>query len=447
MFLLAFFNDQENIWHLSLGDEDYDLRKDPPKDSKVAVLAMQQINSTVDLSKLGNSLLLTGTYIFFWICTLSGHTELTELQIKLKNTLRNVSDISDDTLFTLNEINRAAKAALENMQSTYEYYSGGLTDVALEMSNSVKKIAQDMCNQAKNVEKRCNEQRRRLQELSEEVQRIAFEAKQSTEIQQKEQKPLSQIINMTVKPDEKFKATEKEIKVEEIIMVADSDVCRCMALPQEIENTKTLLTSLSVKNTVDALEKIEFTLKNLSNFWREVCANCDDVSKNKLNIALEVIKNKTDNYNQLKILQSDAFKKNVVEYYGKLVALGESCSSASFKLQWSRDIVSKIVRNYPNEARAKRIPITGTLLKAKAMEFAWFLKIEGFKASNGWLSNWKGRYNVKQYKRCGEGADIDEKVIDDSRGQIPGIISGNNETEVLVVMKLDCYIMPCQTKL
>jgi len=149
MLLLAFFNDQENIWHLSLEDEDYDLRKDPPKDSKVVEHAMQQINSTVDLSKLGNSLLLSGTYIFFWICALSSHTELSELQIKLKATLRNMSDISDDTLFTLTEINRATKAALEHMQSTYEYCSGGITDVALEMSNSVKKIAQDMCNQAK----------------------------------------------------------------------------------------------------------------------------------------------------------------------------------------------------------------------------------------------------------------------------------------------------------
>ena len=116
-------------------------------------------------------------------------------------------------------------------------------------------------------------------------------------------------------------------------------------------------------------------------------------------------------------------------------------------IDFKKNNLNQLVLDCFRQARAKRIPITGTLLKAKAMEFAWFLKIEGFKASNGWLSNWKGRYNVKQYKRCGEGADIDEKVIDDSRGQIPGIISGNNETEVLVVMKLDCYIMPCQTKL
>jgi len=58
------------------------------------------------------------------------------------------------------------------------------------------------------------------------------------------------------------------------------------------------------------------------------------------------------------------------------------------------------------------------------------LHIEEFKASNGWLGSWKGRYNVKQFKWCGEGADVDEEVVDDYRSRIPSIISGKNETEV-----------------
>jgi len=41
----------------------------------------------------------------------------------------------------------------------------------------------------------------------------------------------------------------------------------------------------------------------------------------------------------------------------------------------------------------------------------------------------EGRYNVKQYKRSGEGTGVDE-VIDDYRSRIPSIISGKNETEI-----------------
>jgi len=40
------------------------------------------------------------------------------------------------------------------------------------------------------------------------------------------------------------------------------------------------------------------------------------------------------------------------------------------------------------------------------------------------------RYNVKQFKRCGEGADVDEEVVDDYKSRIPSIISYKNETEV-----------------
>ena len=57
------------------------------------------------------------------------------------------------------------------------------------------------------------------------------------------------------------------------------------------------------------------------------------------------------------------------------------------------------------------------------------LNIEGFKASNGWLGCWKVKY-VKQFKRCGEGADVDELVVNDYKSRIPSIISRKNEIEV-----------------
>jgi len=49
--------------------------------------------------------------------------------------------------------------------------------------------------------------------------------------------------------------------------------------------------------------------------------------------------------------------------------------------------LNQLVFDFFRQARAKGIPITGGLLKATAMEFASSLRIEGFKASNGWLGN------------------------------------------------------------
>lgn len=44
--------------------------------------------------------------------------------------------------------------------------------------------------------------------------------------------------------------------------------------------------------------------------------------------------------------------------------------------------------------RAENIPISGTLLQAKARSIAQQMGIEGFRASNGWLERFKKRYNV-----------------------------------------------------
>ena len=38
------------------------------------------------------------------------------------------------------------------------------------------------------------------------------------------------------------------------------------------------------------------------------------------------------------------------------------------------------------------------MIQKKALEFANELEIEDFHASNGWLTNWKDRYNIKQFK-------------------------------------------------
>ena len=92
--------------------------------------------------------------------------------------------------------------------------------------------------------------------------------------------------------------------------------------------------------------------------------------------------------------------------------------------------LSQLVYDFFRQVRAKSIPITGGLLKAKAANYTSSLHIEGFKATNGWLGSWKERYNVKRFKRCGEGADVDEEVVNNYKTRIPNIVSGKNVKEV-----------------
>ena len=41
--------------------------------------------------------------------------------------------------------------------------------------------------------------------------------------------------------------------------------------------------------------------------------------------------------------------------------------------------------------KSENVPISGSMLKEKALEFARGLNIEGFQASEGWLEKWKKR--------------------------------------------------------
>ena len=58
-------------------------------------------------------------------------------------------------------------------------------------------------------------------------------------------------------------------------------------------------------------------------------------------------------------------------------------------------------------ARDQNIPITGPMLVTKAEEFAQKFDVTGFKASSGWLENFKSRQGISFKRVCG-----DEKTVD-----------------------------------
>lgn len=53
------------------------------------------------------------------------------------------------------------------------------------------------------------------------------------------------------------------------------------------------------------------------------------------------------------------------------------------------------------------VSINGVILKAKAEELVKKLDHDDFKATNGWLSRWKTRYNIKFKKMHGEKRSAD----------------------------------------
>ena len=112
-----------------------------------------------------------------------------------------------------------------------------------------------------------------------------------------------------------------------------------------------------------------------------------------------------EKYKALKDIENGVAKKEVATKYSiplntlsTWVKEKEKISSAfengkspkTMKLKGAGfDSLDKALYKWFMNVRERNVPVSGTLLKEKAVFFAKELQIENFKGSNGWLDRWK----------------------------------------------------------
>ncbi|KAG0423082.1 hypothetical protein HPB47_001135 [Ixodes persulcatus] len=67
--------------------------------------------------------------------------------------------------------------------------------------------------------------------------------------------------------------------------------------------------------------------------------------------------------------------------------------------------VEKALHKWFMDVRARKIPVSGPMLQAKAKDFAFLLVVKNFTASGGWLQRYKGRYDIVGKAISGESED------------------------------------------
>ena len=72
----------------------------------------------------------------------------------------------------------------------------------------------------------------------------------------------------------------------------------------------------------------------------------------------------------------------------------------------------------------KNIYPDGKILMEKAHEIAQRLGIENFRGSNGWLTRWKARHNIKQRVISGESGDVRGETVESWLERLPAIVEG-----------------------
>ena len=73
-------------------------------------------------------------------------------------------------------------------------------------------------------------------------------------------------------------------------------------------------------------------------------------------------------------------------------------------------------------ACSKNIYLGGPQLVEKAKQIAERLGRPEFKGSNGWLAKWKARYNIRQFKVCGESGDVRGETVESWKERLPDIV-------------------------
>src|SRR5687767_14938177 len=87
------------------------------------------------------------------------------------------------------------------------------------------------------------------------------------------------------------------------------------------------------------------------------------------------------------------------------------------------DDIDQALAIWVEQALNASLDLSGNILKEKAMTFAELLNKNDFKASEGWLSGFKERHNIKEYVKHGEAGSAPILELPIYREQIKSVTS------------------------
>ena len=145
---------------------EYNLLEAPDKDSKYVVAAHEKLIERLQINELAADLTNVGKFLLMAHCGVMGHLQL---EIKVRERLQSVVKLCDDTVFTLNEFDRASDSAISNMASAYEYLLEGFEDIALETLQEVGEISQTMAVESSKLEQRFGDEADEVEKVHKET--------------------------------------------------------------------------------------------------------------------------------------------------------------------------------------------------------------------------------------------------------------------------------------
>jgi hypothetical protein len=93
--------------------------------------------------------------------------------------------------------------------------------------------------------------------------------------------------------------------------------------------------------------------------------------------------------------------------------------------------VDTVVYKWFQDVRSRNVPLTGPLIRERALEFAKMLEFENFQASSGWLNRFHERYGVLSKCISGEASFIPMNFVNEWRnGEVAALIKEYSPNDV-----------------
>jgi len=121
--------------------------------------------------------------------------------------------------------------------------------------------------------------------------------------------------------------------------------------------------------------------------------------------------------------------KNKVYLLQTFVEQGSEKSKRKFPKS-DGEIIDTVIFQWYLHARVNNIPISGPVLKEKALELASEVGLNEFKASNGWLQKFKDRHQISYKNINANPTSLKECVITEWLNNVKEIIKGYKECDI-----------------
>lgn len=92
--------------------------------------------------------------------------------------------------------------------------------------------------------------------------------------------------------------------------------------------------------------------------------------------------------------------------------------------------VNDLVWTWFQDMTSRKLPLSGPLIKTRALKFAEELGNTNFKASNGWLESFLRRHNIVFSSMNGERGDVDLQTVNEWTQKLPTLCEGYSPSNI-----------------